>query len=83
MSYVVEDVLARDDVREVFFSVGREDIGEDRVRTFGRPVLAGDELAKLSFSLFKVRCAAPCAMAGSAVDDGPGFPAAIPPELCT
>ena len=83
MPYVVEDVFARDGVLDVLFRVGREDIGKERVRTLVRLVLAFDVLAKLSLSLFKVRCAAPCAMAGSAVDDRPGFPAAIPPELCT
>jgi hypothetical protein len=81
MPYVVEDVFARDDVREVFFRVGREDIGEERVWTFGRLMLPGDVIPKRSFSLLNVRCAEPCAMAGSAVNDGPGFPSFVEPEF--
>ena len=76
-------MFARDDVGEVFFRVGCEDIGEDRVRTFGRLVLPFDVLAKLVFSLFKVRWAAPCAMAGSAVSDGPCLAFVVEPEFRT
>lgn len=81
MPYVVEDVLARDDVRDMLFSVGCEDVGKERVRTFGRFVLAFDVVPKCSFSRLNVRSAEPCAMAGSAVDDGPGFAAFVEPEF--
>lgn len=81
MSYVVEDVLARDRMGNVFFGVGCEDIGKERVRTFGRLVLAFDVVPKCSFSRLNVRSAEPCAMAGSAVDDGPGFAALVEPEF--
>ena len=80
MSYVVEDVLARDRMGNVFFGVGCEDIGKERVRTFGRFVLAFDVVPKCSFSLFNVRCAEPCATVESAVDDGPSSPVLVPIE---
>jgi hypothetical protein len=80
MSYVVEDMFARDDVSDVLFGVGCEDIGKERVRTFGRLVLAFDVVPKCSFSLFNVRCAEPCATVESSVDDGPGFSLAVPIE---
>jgi len=81
MPYVVEDVLAGDGVCDVFFGVGCEDIGKERVRTLGRLVLLFDELAKFVFSLFNVISAAPCAMAGSTIDDGPGLAGVIEPEF--
>jgi len=80
MPYVVEDVLARDGELDVFFGVGREDISKERVRAFGRLVLAFDVVPKCSFSLLNVRSAEPCAIVGSAVDDGPGFAGAVPVE---
>jgi hypothetical protein len=83
MSYVVEDVFARDRMGDVFFGVGCEDIGKERVRAFGRLVLALDVVPKLSFSLFNVRCAEPCATVESAVDDGPGSPFLVPIESRT
>jgi hypothetical protein len=80
MSYVVEDVFARDRMGDVFFGVGCEDIGKERVRTFGRLVLALDVVPKLSFSLFNVRCAEPCATVESSVDNDPGLSTFIPVE---
>ena len=59
MSYVVEDMFSAHNVLDVLFGVGCEDIGKERVRTFGRLVLAFDVIAKCSFSLFNVRCAEP------------------------
>jgi hypothetical protein len=81
MSYVVEDVFARDRVLDMLFGVGGEHVGKERVRTFGRLVLALDVVPKCSFSRLNVRCAEPCAMAGSAVDDGPGFSSFVEPEF--
>jgi hypothetical protein len=80
MSYVVEDVFARDDVLDVFFGVGCEDIRKERRFTDGRLVLAFDVVPKCSFSLLNVRSAEPCATVGSTVDDGPGFSVSVPPE---
>jgi hypothetical protein len=80
MSYVVEDVFTRDRVLDVFSGVGCEDVGKQRVRTFGRLVLALDVVPKCSFSLFNVRCAEPCATVESSVDDGPGFSSFVPIE---
>ena len=81
MPYVVEDVLAADRVLDVLFCVGREDIREDRVRTIGRLVLSRDVVPKCFFSSSNFRSAEPCAMAGSAVEDGPGFAAFVEPEF--
>jgi hypothetical protein len=80
VSYVIEDAFPGNGVPYVFVSVGCEDIGKERVRTFGRLVLALDVVPKCSFSLFNVRCAEPCATVESAVDDEPGFTAFVPVE---
>ena len=58
------------------------DIREERVRTCGRFVLPRDVVPKCLLSSSSFRSAAPCAMAGSAVDDGPCLALAIPPEPC-
>ena len=81
MPYVVEDAFAADGVLDVLFGVGREDVGEERVRTFGRLVLSRDVVPKCFLSSSNFRSAEPCAMAGSAVEDGPGFSAFVVPEF--